>query len=107
MRQDSFQTGTIRLIGESEVVPNRQRGSRGRGQRGERGQFRGGFFGQIRSVFTFLFVAAILVFAFCYSPDLQKVIISNLYKWSQTELKSNALRQSAINHENEVNRVLQ
>ena len=93
--------GTIRLIGETEAPRKKARPSRGQGQSVGR------FAGQVRGVFGLLFVAAVFVFAFCYRADLQNYVISKLYKWSQADLKSDTLRQSALNHENEVNRVAQ
>ena len=95
MRQGSYVMKTVRLIGETEVVHRKGRRSH---------DFRG-FFGQVRSVFGFLLVATVLVFIFSYREDVQNYVVSNLYRWSQAELKSSSIRQAAINHENEVNRV--
>lgn len=93
--------GTIRLIGENEVVRKPER----RGRRRGRGESR--FLGRVRGVFAFLLVATVFIFAFCHRADMQNYVISHLYRWSRAELKSDPLRQSALNHENEVNRVAQ
>ena len=89
--------GLVKLIGNDEVSHRRERhfshGSK--------------FIGRARSLFGFLLVAASLVFAFCYREDLQDLLVSKLYQWSQAELKNGTLRQSALNHESEVNQVLQ
>lgn len=87
----------VRLVGEAEVVRKKERSPHGFGR----------FLGRVRSVFAFLLVATVLVFAFCHSADLQNYVVSNLYKWSQVEFKSDSLRQNALKHENEVNRVLE
>ncbi len=101
MSQGRQTMGTIRLKGENKVVRKKQRRGQGSGQVVSR------LFGCVRSVFGFLFVVTVFVFAFCYRQDFQGFVISNLYKWSQAELKSDTLRQSALNHENEINRVAQ
>jgi hypothetical protein len=92
--------GTIRLIGENEVVRSKPRRNQGRGRVVRR------LFGCVRSVFGFLFVVAVFVFAFCYRADFQDYVISHVYRWSQAEMKSDTFRQGALNHENEVNRVV-
>jgi membrane-anchored protein YejM (alkaline phosphatase superfamily) len=97
MRQSVFAMEALRLVGETGVLRKKERRARGRRL----------VFGSVRSVFAFLFVATALVFTFCNRADLQDYIFSNFYKWSQTELKSSSLRQNALNHENEVNLVLE
>jgi len=92
--------GTIRLIGDSDTEVARKK-ERRRGH----GQAVGRFLSGVRSLFAFLLVATVFVFAFCYSPELQNYIVTHLYKWSQAELQSSALRQGALNHENEINQV--
>ena len=97
MRQDLYALEMVGLIGEAEVVRHQERRAQGRRL----------VFGRIRSVFACLFVATVLVFTFCYRADLQDYTISHLYQWSQAELKTSSFRQSALNHENEVNRVIE
>ena len=101
MRQSVFATGGIRFVGEREPARKMERRRRDRGDVIDR------LLGRVRSLFVFLFVATVFVFAFCHSTDLQNFIVSKLYKWSQAELKSSALRQGALDHENEVNQVVQ
>jgi hypothetical protein len=91
--------GTIKLIGEKEAVSKAPRPAMGRSR------LAGWFFGRVRTVFALLFVLTLFVFAFSHSKELQNLIISKLYQWSQTELKSSTLRQDALQHESEVNRV--
>ena len=99
MRQSIFAMEGVRLIGEREPAREIKRRHRDRGDVVDRVLVR------VRGVFVFLFGATVFVFAFCHSTDLQNFVISNVYKWSQAELKSDALGQAALNHENEVNQV--
>lgn len=85
----------VTLIGETEVVHKKER--RARGLRP--------ILGRVRNLLAFLFVATVLVFIFNYREDLQYFIYSNLYNETQVELKSSSLRQNALNHETEVNRI--
>ena len=101
MRQSIFATGGIRFVGEREPARKIKLRPRGDGQMVDRILVR------VRSVFVFLFVATVFVFAFCHSVELQNLIVSKLYKWSQAELKSSTLRLGALDHENEVNQAVQ
>ena len=92
---------TVKFIGETEIVPKKARRAPGRG----RGF--GPIFGRARRVFAFLFISTVFIFAFCHRADLQGYIFSKIYKLSQGETQSNTIRQNAINHENEVNKVLE
>jgi hypothetical protein len=97
MRQSFYAGHGIRLIEKSTVVVKAEHRS------WNRGNVVGRVLMGVRSVVTFLFVATMFVFLFCHSTKLQNVIIAKLYKWHQTELKTDTLRQTALKHEIEVN----
>lgn len=63
------------------------------------------FFIRVRGIFAFLFLVTVLVFAFSYRTDVQTFVFTRLNHWSQVELKKSHLRQQAINHEDEINRI--
>jgi hypothetical protein len=96
MRQGSFSIDMAKMVGEAEVIRLKERRKERRADRLHR------FFAKVRRVFAFLLVSTVLVFAFCRREDLQDFIFSNLYKWSQASQRSDTFRQTALEHEKEV-----
>jgi hypothetical protein len=96
MRQGSFAMEMAKLVGEAEAGRRKERRVRRRHL----------FFGQIRSVFAFLFVATVFVYAFCKEQEFQNFIMAELDGLSQAAVKSDSFRQTALNHEKEVNEVV-
>jgi cell division protein FtsL len=98
MKQVSFIMETAQLVRDEKLRLRRKK------QRADRAA---DFFSRVRGVFAFLLLVTVLVFAFCHRTDVQNFIFTNFSHWSQVELKKSHLRQQAINHENEINRIVE
>jgi hypothetical protein len=67
--------------------------------------------GSVRSIFGFLFCAAVLVYVFSDHTNLQKLIQTKIYPvFNRVMVQSHSpsyFKQGALKHENEVNEVIQ
>jgi hypothetical protein len=95
MRQGLFSMEMAKMVGEAEVVRKKERRARRRHL----------FFGQVRGVFAFLFVATMFVYAFCKEKEFQNFIMARLDGLSQASVESDGFRKAALNHEKEVDEV--
>jgi hypothetical protein len=103
MKQAPYVMTLVKLIGEEpKVVPEKPKTRHVRRRR----VVRRGILGRVRRVFAFLLVATVLVFAFCRREDLQDYLFSGLHSLTQEETQSSAIRNNALDHEKEVNQVL-
>jgi hypothetical protein len=78
-------------------------------KRKARAERRGELFGHVRSgvrsIFIFLFIAAILVFAFNHQTEIQTLAYAKLERVIKHSPSSDKLRQSAINYEKQVDNI--
>jgi hypothetical protein len=71
-----------------------------------RADLRNQFFGRVRSIFIFLFVATILVFTFSHHTEIQSLASAKLNQVvKKSSHSSDKLRQSAVNYENQVGEI--
>jgi hypothetical protein len=63
------------------------------------------FFGRVRSIFIFLFLATILVFAFNRHTEIQSLAYAKLNHAVKNSSASDSLRQGAINYEKQVDEI--
>ena len=65
------------------------------------------FFGNVRSIFVFLFVATIFVFSFNRRMEIQSLAFAKVHQVMKHSSTSDRLRQNALNYEQQVNEVTQ
>jgi hypothetical protein len=63
------------------------------------------FFGRVRSIFVYLFVATIFVFAFNHHTEIQNLACAKLNPVIKKISAPDSLRQKALNYEKEVDEI--
>jgi hypothetical protein len=66
---------------------------------------RGHLFGRVRSIFIFLFVAAIFVFAFNRHAEIQTLASGQFSHLVKKSAATSGLRQKALHYEQEINEI--
>jgi hypothetical protein len=65
------------------------------------------FFGRVRGIFIFLFVATIFVFSFNRRTEIQSLAFAEVHQALKHPIISDRLRQNAINYERQVDEIAQ